>query len=176
MPSFPALPATDGKAYGPSDFERARVLIVVFSCNHCPYVQGYEDRMIAFARDFAARGVAFVAINANDGQQYPEDNFDEMVVRAKARGYPFVYLRDEDQTVATAFGASHTPEFFLFGGRDHEGSRHLAYHGRFDDNFNDPQAVRRRYLHEATEATLAGKPVPEPETHSIGCTIKWVLS
>lgn len=167
-PAIHDLPGTDGKRYSIDSFRASKVLVIVFSCNHCPYVQAYEDRMVAFHREFAEKGVAFVAINANETEHYPEDNFEEMVKRAEAKAFAFPYLRDDDQSVATAYGATHTPEFFIF---DEE--RKLRYHGRFDDNWQDPSQVKKRYVPEAVGALLAGKEIPVPETYSVGCTIKW---
>lgn len=167
-PAFHDLPATDGKRYSLDSFRDAKILVVVFSCNHCPYVQAYEDRMIAFHRNYSGKGVAFVAINSNETVHYPEDNFDEMVKRASKKGFAFPYVRDEDQSVATAYGATHTPEFFIF-----DGERKLRYHGRFDDNWQDPSSVKANYVRDAVDALLADREVPVSETYSIGCTIKW---
>jgi len=167
-PSFKDLPGVDGKKHSFDEFDASKVLVVVFSCNHCPYVQAYEDRMIAFQKDYIPKGVQLIAINANDTVNYPEDDFDGMVKRAKLKKFNFPYLRDEDQKVAEAYGATHTPEFFVF-----DSQRRLKYHGKMDDNYREPSAVTRRYLQEAVDALLGGKPVAEPETHSIGCTIKW---
>ncbi|HZY09947.1 MAG TPA: redoxin family protein, partial [Bacteroidota bacterium] len=105
LPGFQNLHGTDGKRYSDKDFAGKNILVIVFSCNHCPYVQAYEDRMIAIQRDYNANGVQLVAINSNETKNYPEDNFDEMVKRAKQRGFNFPYLRDEDQSVAELFGA-----------------------------------------------------------------------
>lgn len=168
VPEFHNLPAADGKKYSPKDFDDKKILVIVFSCNHCPYVQAYEDRMIAFQRDYGGKGVQLVAINSNETKNYPEDNYEEMVRRAKKREFNFAYLRDEDQSVASAFGATHTPEFFVF-----DEKRTLRYRGRFDDNHQNPQAVKVNYLRNAVDALLAGREVPEAETYSIGCTIKW---
>ena len=168
IPHFENLPGTDGRRYSLKDFSAGKALVVVFSCNHCPTVQAYEDRMIAFQHEYRAKGVQLVAVNSNEDDNYPEDNFDEMVKRARQRGFNFPYLRDAEQTTAKAFGATHTPEFFLF---DQE--MKLRYHGKMDDNHRDPAAVRVRYLAEAADAILAGKEVKEAETYSIGCTIKW---
>jgi peroxiredoxin len=167
-PSFANLPATDGKKYSLATFADKRVLVIVFSCNHCPYVQAYEERMIALQRDYAAKGVQLVAINSNETEHYPDDDFDGMVKRAKQKGYNFPYLRDDDQSVATAYGATHTPEFFLF-----DDKRKLRYRGKMDDNYQNASAVKSHYLRDAVAAILAGKDVKEPETYSIGCTIKW---
>jgi peroxiredoxin len=167
-PAFTNLPGTDGTKYSLTSFADKKIVVVVFSCNHCPYVQAYEGRMTAFQRDYAARGVQLIAINSNETEHYPEDNFDEMVKRAKSKGYNFPYLRDDDQAVANAYGATHTPEFFVF-----DEKRKLRYRGKFDDNYQNPSAVKANYLKTAVDALLSGKEVTEPETYSIGCTIKW---
>jgi len=164
------LPGVDGKTHGLAEFADKRVLVVVFSCNHCPYVQAYEDRLVAIQREYADRGVQFIAINSNDDRSYPEDSFENMVRRAKAKGFNFPYLRDASQAVARVYGATHTPQLFVF---DRE--RRLRYTGRIDDNWQQPQAVKRRYLCEALDALLADHPPAEPTTHAIGCTIKWKL-
>ena len=166
-PDF-SLPAVDGKAYSLASFKDNPVLVVCFSCNHCPYVQAAEDRMIAFKRDFGPKGVQLVCINPNDDTVYPEDSFDGMKQRAKGRGFNFVYLRDESQGVARAYGAQCTPEFFVFG-RD----RKLVYHGRIDDGYKEAAKAKKHDLREAAEAALAGKPVAEPVTMAMGCSIKW---
>ena len=168
IPEFNGLPGIDGKSYSLMDFKKAKVLVIVFSCNHCPYVQAYEDRMIAFDKEYGPKGIHFLAINSNETEDYPEDTFEEMVKRGKKKGFAFPYLRDDDQRVAEAFGATHTPEFFVF---DRE--RRLRYHGKMDDNYQTPTAVKKRYLEDAVNALLSGTPVQEPETYSIGCTIKW---
>jgi len=173
LPSFESLKDVSGQLVSSSSLEKSTVLVVVFSCNHCPYVQAYEERMSAFQRSYADRGVRLVAINANDAAAYPEDGFEQMVRLAGTKGFPFLYLRDEDQSVARRFGATHTPEFFLFAPDRSAAALRLRYHGRMDDNHRDPRAVTRQYLVEAAEAVLAGQPVPEEETYSIGCTIKW---
>ncbi len=173
MPGFDSLRGVDGKIYSAEDFAGAQALVVVFSCNHCPYVQAYEDRMIGFQSVYGPEGVQLVAINANETIHYPEDNFEAMVERAKRKAFNFPYLRDEDQKVAEAFGATHTPEFFLFARAPGDPVPRLRYHGKMDDNYQKPEAVQRAYLKEAVDALLSGKSVAEPETHSIGCTIKW---
>ena len=167
-PTFADLPGTDGKKYSLSSFTDKKIIVIVFSCNHCPYVQAYEARMIAFQRDYAAKGVQLIAINSNEIVHFPEDNFDEMVKRASLKGYNFPYLRDEDQLVADAYRATHTPEFFVF-----DEKRKLRYRGKFDDNYQNPSTVKAQYLRDAVEALLTGREVAEPETYSIGCTIKW---
>src|SRR5436309_7760941 len=140
LPEFKNLPGVDGKTYSASDFLDTRILVVVFSCNHCPYVQAYEDRMIALQKEYGAKGVQLVAINSNETRNYPEDKFEKMVERAKKKGFNFPYLRDEDQSVAAMFGATHTPQFFVFSGGNEE--RRLRYCGKMDDNWQNPTAVK----------------------------------
>jgi peroxiredoxin len=167
-PDFQNLPGVDGKTYSLKDFSADAVLVVIFSCNHCPYVQAYEDRLMALQREFAGKGVRFVAINSNDATSHPDDSFDNMVRRAKERQFNFLYLRDESQIVARAFGATHTPHLFVF---DRE--RRLRYTGRVDDNWQDPSKVTKLPLHDALSALTSGQTPPEAETFAIGCTIKW---
>ncbi len=166
-PDF-TLPGVDGEVYGLERFATKALLIVVFSCNHCPYVQAYEDRLIAIQREYGPRGVQVVAINANDARRYPEDSFEAMQARAAAKSYNFPYVHDETQAVAYAYRAAHTPELFVFD-RD----RRLAYTGKIDDNWQQPAAVLRPYLREALDALLAGRRPAEAVTHAIGCSIKW---
>ncbi|MDI6765494.1 MAG: thioredoxin family protein [Bacteroidota bacterium] len=168
MPEFKNLPSVGGKNYSSSDFKDVSILVIVFSCNHCPYVIAYEDRIIELQKDYAGKGVQLVAINSNDEKNYPEDNLDEMVKRARQKGFNFKYLRDGDQRVAEAFGATHTPQFFVFNRE-----RKLSYSGKMDDNWENPKAVKESYLRNALDALLTGKEVKMPETFSIGCTIKW---
>lgn len=163
-----SLPGVDGKTYSLDTFRDKSVLVVMFTCNHCPYVQAYEDRLIAIQRDYLPRGVAMVAINPNETKNHPEDSFDEMVKRAQAQGYTFPYLRDESQDVARAYGATRTPEIFLF-----DAGRLLRYRGTVDDNWERPDRVKTPYLRVGLDAVLADKPVPHPETMAVGCTIKW---
>lgn len=169
LPEFKNLKGIDGQSYDSDTYRDSPYLLVVFSCNHCPYVKAYEDRIIDFMKEYKEKGLATLYINSNEDKNYPEDSFDEMVKRATEKNFPFPYVRDEDQTVARAFGATHTPEFFLF-----DKERKLRYHGRFDDNWREPENVTRHYLKEALDALIEGKDAPEPEVHSIGCTIKWL--
>ncbi len=166
-PGFNNLQGVDGKKYSSKDFADEKGLVLVFSCNHCPMVQAYEDRMIAFQSDYGAKGFRLIAINSNESDNYPEDNYEEMVKRAHKLGFNFLYLRDADQSVARAFGATHTPEFFVL-----DGKRKLRYHGKMDDN-KEHSASRINYVRDAADAILAGQDVEETETFSIGCTIKW---
>jgi len=166
-PDF-SLKAVDGKTYSLKDFSQAKALVVIFSCNHCPYVVAYEDRMIAVQKDYAAKGVRLAVINSNDAANYPEDSFPAMVQRAKEKGFNFPYLIDETQAVAKAYGATNTPHLFVF-----DANRKLAYTGKIDDNWQDAAAVKRHYLREALDRLVAGLPPQDGFTHAIGCTIKW---
>lgn len=167
MPAF-KLRSTVEKIYNSDDLKADNGLVIIFSCNHCPYVQAYEDRMKEIQSEFAGRGIRVIAINSNDDKGYPEDSFENMVKRAGEREFNFIYLRDEDQETAKAFDATHTPEIFLFND-----SRKLVYHGKIDDNWQEPDKVKNKYLKNAIEDMLAGKEISVPETFSIGCTIKW---
>ncbi len=162
-----SLPGVDGKTYSLKDFADKPVLVLFFWCNHCPYVKAYEDRVIALAREFGDR-VAFVAINSNDPNQYPEDSFENMKRIAEEKNYPFPYLFDEDQSVAHAYRAARTPEFFVF---DEE--RDLKYHGRLDDNWENPSQVQKEYVRDAIVALLNNDLPHYSTTPPVGCTIKW---
>jgi peroxiredoxin len=162
------LPAVDGNSYGLADFERAPVLVVMFICNHCPYAQAVEDRLIRLARGFGARGAAFVGICSNDAVTYPDDAFDKLAERWRRKQYGFPYLHDEAQDVARAFGAVCTPDIFVY---DRE--RRLAYRGRIDDSWKDESKVTRRELADAVEALLDGRRPSAEQRPSMGCSIKW---
>lgn len=163
-----SLPATDGGHYGLLDFAEAQVLVVVFTCNHCPYAQAVEQRLIQLQADYTDKGVRVVAISANDADRYPSDSFEAMVERADERGFNFPYLYDESQAVARAYGAACTPDIFVF-----DGHRRLAYNGRFDDSWKDPRKVRRQDLRLAIDATLEGRTIDFDPVPSMGCSIKW---
>jgi peroxiredoxin len=162
------LPGIDGKKYSLASFKDKRAVIVIFSCNHCPYVQANEDRIKQIQNDYKDKGVEVIAINSNDDKGYPEDSFDNMKKRAAEKKFNFLYLRDDDQSVAHAYDATHTPEIFLF-----DKERKLAFHGKIDDNWQEPNKVQNPYLRNALDELLAGKEISVPETFTIGCTIKW---
>ncbi|MCC6442346.1 MAG: thioredoxin family protein [Armatimonadetes bacterium] len=166
-PDF-ALPATDGKTYRLPDFEDAPVLVIFFTCNHCPYVLGSDETTRATAEKFASRGVCFVGINSNSDQTHPEDSFQHMVARMEEKRFPWVYLHDESQDVARAYGALRTPHFYAFD-RD----RKLVYTGRALDNPREAEKSTVSDLESALEEVLAGKPVSVPLTNPIGCNVKW---
>jgi peroxiredoxin len=167
-PDFKDLKATDGQTYSLNSFDSKQVLVVIFSCNHCPYVQAYEDRMVRIQADYLTKGVQLVAINSNDDKSYPEDSFPEMVKRAKDRHFNFVYLRDADQSVVDSYGAVCTPHVFAF-----DNERRLRYRGRIDDS-KDPSRVNSHDLRNAIDDILAGKLVRVPDTRPFGCSIKWM--
>lgn len=162
------LKSVDGKFYSMDFFSSSNILIIVFSCNHCPYVQAYEDRIKEIQTDYASKGVKIVAINSNDQSQYEDDSFEAMIERARTKVFNFPYLRDEEQTVAKEFDATHTPEIFVF-----DKNRKLVYHGKIDDNWKEEDKVKNKYLREALDELIDGKEISVPETFSIGCTIKW---
>jgi len=162
------LPGVDGKSYSPSDFADAKVLIVVFSCNHCPYVVGSEDRMNALYADYRPKGVAMIAINSNETDNHPTDSFEHMVERAKAKGFQFPYVRDESQDIARAYGALRTPHYYVF-----DADRRLRYTGRMDDNPRQPGAETTHELRDALDAILVGEAPAVPLTNPIGCNVKW---
>jgi peroxiredoxin len=162
------LGATDGNEYSLDDFADADVLVVFFTCNHCPYVIGSDEVTRATVERFAPQGVAFVGINSNAASTYPEDSFDGMVARMEEHGFPWLYLHDPSQDVALAYGALKTPHFFVFD-RD----RRLVYTGRGIDSPRNASAMTTNDLDRALEEILAGRPVSVPLTNPIGCNIKW---
>ena len=167
-PTF-ALPATDGKTYRLEDFGTASVLVVFFTCNHCPYVLGSDEGTRKTVEKFAPRGVAFVAINSNSEQTHADDDFPHMVQRMDENKFPWVYLRDKSQASARAYGALRTPHFYVFG-KD----RTLLYTGRGMDNPRETSKATVNDLDLALEDAVAGRPVRNPLTNPIGCNVKWL--
>jgi peroxiredoxin len=161
------LMGVDGKRHSLASFSGSAVLVVMFSCNHCPYVKDYEDRMVAIQRDYASRGVQLVAVNSNDEKAYPEDSFSEMVKRAHSKGFNFPYLRDETQKVVGAYGGVCTPHVFAF-----DRGMVLRYRGRIDDS-RDASKVTSNDLRNAIDDLLSGNAVRVPDTRPFGCSIKW---
>jgi peroxiredoxin len=162
------LPGVDGRNYSLASFADKEAVVVIFSCNHCPYVVANEDRMMQIQSDYAARGVQLVAICSNNAATHPADSFENMKQRAAEKGFNFPYLRDESQEVARAYGASVTPEVFVV---DKTGT--VVYHGRIDDNAMEPAKVKRHDLREALDELLAGKPISVTNTEPVGCSVKW---
>lgn len=163
-----SLPGIDGKTHILDSFKSKKILVIVFMCNHCPYVQASWDRLIALQNEFGPREVQLVGINANDETQYPEDSFENMKIWAVKKGHNFPYLRDASQAVAKAYSATCTPDIFVY-----DEARELVYHGRIDDNWKEPEKVTRRELAEALEALLNGKKSSRDQNPSMGCSIKW---
>lgn len=161
------LPATDGQNYALSDFSDAKVLVIVFMCNHCPYVQAIWDRLVALQDQFADKGVQFVGINPNLNPKYEEETFDKMKEYFDRYNMNFPYLQDASQEVAREYQAECTPDLYVFNA-----DRKLAYHGRIDDNWQDESAVTKNELAEALESILVGSELAE-QSPTIGCSIKW---
>ncbi len=167
-PSF-KLPDTQGRSVSLADFKDASAILVMFICNHCPFVKHIAPALAQLGREYQKKGVAIVAINANDVARHPEDAPPKMAEEAKARGYTFPYLYDETQSVAKDYGAACTPDFFLY-----DKARTLVYRGQLDDSRpGNNLPVTGRDLRAALDAVLAGRPVPAPQKPSIGCNIKW---
>lgn len=166
MPAF-KLPATDGLIVD-AQLIKDPVIVVVFTCNHCPYAQAYEDRLIELQKHFDQEGVQFVLISSNDATNYPEDSFDAMKKRHDEKAFPFPYAYDESQEVAKAYGALCTPHCFVF-----DRHRKLKYKGRVDDNWRDPDAVTEHNLRDALAALVKDEEPPVHEANAIGCSIKW---
>jgi len=163
------LPDPSGRLVARDDLADAKGLLVAFICNHCPYVKHIRAGLAAFARDYAARGLAIVAINSNDVATHPEDAPPRMAEESKRAGYVFPYLYDETQAVAKAYRAACTPDFFLF-----DGARRLVYRGQFDASRPGSSVpVSGRDLRAAADAVLAGRALAGEQTPSIGCNIKW---
>jgi len=167
-PSF-SLPDTDGEMVSLEDFEDAPGLLVMFLCNHCPFVKHLRSGLAEFGREYLKRGLGIVAINSNDVERYPDDSPEMMAKEVEEARYPFPYLFDETQEVAKAYRAACTPDFFLF-----DGDRKLVYRGQFDDSRPDNGVpVTGKDLKGAADAVLEGRPVPEVQKPSLGCNIKW---
>ena len=166
-PAF-SLPATDGRSYALDDIAGAKGTVIVFICNHCPYVKAVIERLVTDAKTLQAEGIGFAAICSNDARTYPEDSFEKMKAFAAQHGFAFPYLHDESQAVARAYGAVCTPDFFGF-----DAARKLKYRGRLDAGRNGPPPPgAKRELVEAMRAIAAGRD-PGEQTPSIGCSIKW---
>ena len=162
------MKGVDGSQTSIADVEGEKGTLVIFSCNGCPWVKAWEDRIADLGNTFQARGIGVIAINANDPSQNSEDGFDVMQARANEKGFDFPYVVDATSDVARAFGATRTPEAFLF---DRDGT--LVYHGAIDDNAKDPAGVKEHYLKDALEAVSTGAEVGVKETKALGCGIKF---
>ena len=161
------LPGVDGRTHSLEEYADTPVLVLVQSCNHCPYVLAWEGRIDALQREYADRGVRIVAINSNDAATHPEDSFEKMVEHAREAGYSFDYVQEESQELARTLGSERTPEAFVY-----DADRRLVYHGAVDDNREEAE-VSTHYLRDAIEAALAGESPPVADTPPVGCTVKW---
>jgi peroxiredoxin len=165
------LPSVEGKNLSLKDLKNGNPFVVMFICNHCPYVLAIEDRLIALGHDLKKLNVNILGISSNDEISYPEDSFDKMKARAESKAYSFHYAQDKSQEVAKAFGAVCTPDFFVF-----DKEARLAYRGRLDDSWKDPSLVNQRELFNAVKLLLAGQNSVQPQNSSMGCSIKWIKS
>ncbi|RMD83605.1 MAG: thioredoxin family protein [Candidatus Dadabacteria bacterium] len=167
-PEF-SLPDTEGKIVSSKDFRGCRAFLVLFICNHCPYVKHVRDELARIGRDYGPKGVGIVAINSNDYRAYPEDSPERMAEEKRQVGYPFPYLIDETQEVAKAYRAACTPDVFLF-----DSEQRLVYRGQIDDSRpGNGIPVTGKDLRAALDAVLEGRPVPADQKPSVGCNIKW---
>ena len=166
-PEF-SLPATDGSTYGNSDFDDAQLLVVFFTCNHCPFVIGSDEKTRKTVDKYSPKGVVFVEINNNSKNTYEHDDFPHMVERMKEHGFPWKYLHDDSQEVAVAYGALRTPHFFVF-----DKDRKLVYTGRAIDNPKDWTLSKTNELEDALDSALAGSEIATPVTNPLGCNVKW---
>jgi peroxiredoxin len=161
----------DSKMVSLADYKDAKGYIVTFTCNHCPFAIAYEDRVIALHDKYAVKGFPVVAINPNDKNRAPDDSFDQMIVRAKEKKFPFAYLYDESQEIAKAYGATRTPHVYILSKNGNDLT--VEYIGAIDDNSDDASAVKVKYVENALDNLLAGKKADPNFTKAIGCTIKW---
>jgi len=165
------LKNVDGKMVSLADYPDAKGFIVVFTCNHCPFAQAYEDRIKDLDKKFSGHGYPVIAINPNDKDVVPDDSFEAMQERAKDKKYSFVYLYDESQAVAKSFGATRTPHIYILKKENRQ--LVVKYIGAIDDNTDDPSAVKTKYVENAIADLSSGKEVTQNFTKAVGCTIKW---
>ncbi len=161
----------DGKFKTLADYQHTKGLIIIFTCNHCPFSISYEDRIIALQNKYASLGFPVVAINPNDAVAYPLDSYENMQERAQEKRFNFDYLHDESQTVAKTFGATNTPHVFIVSNRNNFFT--VAYIGAIDDNSYEPQSVKHRHVENAVDQLLKNDPVAVTKTKALGCSIKW---
>lgn len=166
-----SLKNVDGKNISLNDFQKSKGAIVIFTCNHCPFSVAYEDRILALDKKYAAQGFPVIAINPNDAKIQPGDSYENMIERAQEKKFTFPYLHDETQAIATAYGATRTPHVFVL--ERVKDKMIVRYIGAIDNNSDEPEAVTSRFVENAVDALIAGKPVTMAETKAIGCGIKW---
>lgn len=169
MPTW-VLPGVDGNSYSSKSLAQGKPTVIMFLCNHCPYVKAVESRILSLAREYGPK-VNFFAICSNDASSAPEDSFEKIKETWKNKNYSFPYLYDEDQSVAKIFGAVCTPDFFLY-----DTHQKLFYRGRLDDSWKDPAQVRKEDLRIALSDALEGRPLSLTARPSMGCSIKWILT
>lgn len=158
-----------GKPYSLKDFKNGNPLLIMFICNHCPYVKAIEERLITLTNDLKIQNINVVAICSNDEFSYPEDSLESLRKRAEEKKYPFIYLHDKSQSVAKTFGAVCTPDYFLY-----DKNMQLAYRGRLDDSWKEPEQVTKRELYQAAMDLHANLPISFQQVPSMGCSIKWL--
>ncbi len=163
-----SLPATDGKTYQLRDFAGSKALVIVFMCNHCPYVKAVQGRINQLAKDYLKSGVRVVGINSNDSIRYPDDSFEAMKRVASENGYVFPYLFDETQVTAKEYGAVCTPDFYVY-----DSDFMLRYRGQLDDSWKDETKITRKDLASSLDLLLKGASLTEEQVPSMGCSIKW---
>jgi peroxiredoxin len=166
-PNWSGLKGVDDKQHSLADYEKAKLVVVVFTCNHCPVAAAYEDRLIALQKEYGPKGVQFVAINPTSPKKQPQDSFEKMKERASSKGFNFPYLVDATQDVAKQYGATCTPHIFVL-----DKDRKVAYMGAIDDNMNASK-VKEPFLRNALDALLQGEKPPKAVTKQFGCGIKW---
>jgi peroxiredoxin len=169
-----SLKNIDGKQISLADYKNGKGVILIFDCNTCPVSKGYNERILALDQKFASKGFPVLTVNSNSPEESPGDSFELMVSYAKKKKYTFAYLADENQEVATAFGASNTPHVFVLK-KDGDKFK-IAYIGAIDNNSRDGSAADKKYVEDAVNALLEGKEVTVSKTKAIGCTIKWKKS
>jgi peroxiredoxin len=168
------LKTVEGNKVSMANHPDAKGFLVIFSCNTCPYVVAYEDRMIELHNTYAPKGFPVIAINPNDDKRSPGDSFDNMKKRAKSKNFPFAYAYDESQEITKAYGATNTPQVYLV---EKEGNDLIVkYIGAIDNNYQDASAVTKKYVEDALDAIMTGGRIEEERTKAIGCTIKWKKS
>lgn len=166
------LPAVDGSMVSLKDFSHSKAIIVVFTCNHCPYAVAYEERLKKLHNTYMPKGVPLIAISSNDARRYPQDSFERMKFRARNKNFEFPYLYDESQEVAKAFGAKRTPEVYILQAQNDQ-LWQILYSGAIDDNYKNEQFVQKSYVFESLNELLMQGHLNPWHTQSIGCSIKW---
>ena len=161
----------DGKKVSLKDYKDAKGIILIFTCNHCPFSVAYEDRIIALHLKYAKQGYPVIAVNSNDATAYPADSYENMIERAKDKNFPFAYLHDETQAYAHTYGAMKTPHVFLL--KKNADNFNVVYMGAIDDNSNEPELVKTKYAENAINELISGKDISQNTTKAVGCGIKW---